>query len=74
MRTIIIFRNGDDRDFDKYILAPEGMGIHEASVAAEECAQGVKATIEDWTWDDIEEALEALGFEYAAWVHAETEV
>ena len=50
------------------------MGIHEASVAAEECAQGVKATVEDWAWDDIEEALEAKGFEYVAWTHAETEV
>lgn len=69
MPVIIIFRSCDDRDYDKFILAPEGLGISAAASLADEVAAAVKAELDDWQWADIEDALQARGFREVAWAH-----
>ena len=87
MRTIIIFRSSEDRDYDRYILGPVGMPTAEAVAIADRVARRVKGTTvddlgyergdpdRDWSWEDIEAELVKSGFEeLLAWAHAETEV
>ena len=73
MILILSFRSADDRDYDKFIQAPDHMSIAEAVPLADKTVAAVKAT-GDWQWNDIEEALEKLGFIAVGWAHCEQEV
>lgn len=78
-RTLTIFRSTDDRDYDRYILAPPGMGTADAQQLADKTVAQVKAQSNDWEtdgwqWDDFEEALVKLGFEPLSWTHCDEEI
>lgn len=74
MDILLIFRSADDRDYDKYILAPSGMSIADASTLADSIIAGMKRDYPDVNWEDIEEALVLMEFQALGWVHCEQEV
>lgn len=74
MRTLLIFRSEDDRDFDRYILAEEGMRLMDAAELADSIIGGVKKDMGDsyGGWDHAELYLNAAGFESINWIHCDS--
>ena len=70
---ILILRNADDRDFDRYIGVPKELGSIE--VARTKADAVVAAKKEEGAWDEIEDALVAAGFvPVDSWLHCEEEI
>ena len=69
---LIIIRNADDRDFDKYVIAPEGTSTFEAKGRVDEVIHHCRNL--GLGWDEMELQLEMAGFEVPAWAHADEEV
>ena len=66
-RVLMVFRNETDRDYDKFIFAPEGMSM----VIADLVVSAVVAKCPDNDWDGIEDELVKLGFKaIEAWSHS----
>lgn len=74
MTTILIFRSADDRDYDKFIQAPDGMPMAVAAPTADAIIENTKLTLPNWQWEDLETALEVRGFKGVCWLHCDQEV
>lgn len=74
MTTILIFRSADNREYDKYIQAPDLMSMAVAVPAADAIIKQVKAKLPEWQWEDLESALEARDFKGVCWAHCEQKV
>ena len=74
MTAILIFRSADDRDYDKFIQAPDHMSMAIAAPAADIIIRNTKLALPEWQWEDLETALEAHGFKSVCWLHCDQEV
>lgn len=67
-RTLMIFRNEMDRDYDRFIFGPEGMSM----AIADGVAKAVALKCGYGAWEDIETELVKLGFQAVdSWHHSE---
>lgn len=67
-RALMIFRSEMDRDYDRFIFAPEGMSM----AIADGVAKTVAGKCDYGAWEDIETKLIGLGFEaIGTWFHSE---
>ena len=76
--NLIIFRCAHDRDWDRFIVCPEGMSVSDAGLLADKISADVIAAAdpeEDLDWGAFEAALQAAGFTpLGAWGHCKTEL
>lgn len=62
-REIIRVIDSDDREYDNFFYAPEGMSDRDAVALVDEAIRSVRlVNPEDYTFDDVQTVLEAQGF------------